>query len=119
MSNASSFFAPTVVSAVSGVHCAGLPCPVPIISSAAAGSSSSSRRSDIGMLTSHVGDLGMAHIKVAPALAAAEGQGAPLQLQLGGGVEQQVVPQRPSWWPSEWGREEAAPAGQQQQQGQQ
>jgi hypothetical protein len=63
------------------------------------------------MLTNHIGDIGMAYIKLAPALAAAAGQGAQLQVQLEGGAVQQVVPQRPEWWPSEWGNEEAGPQG--------
>jgi microcystin degradation protein MlrC len=61
------------------------------------------------MLTNHIGDIGMAYIKLAPALAAAAGQGAQLQVQLGGGAVQQVLPQRPEWWPGEWGNEEAGP----------
>ncbi|KAF6265118.1 hypothetical protein COO60DRAFT_1116131 [Scenedesmus sp. NREL 46B-D3] len=88
-----------------------LPCPLPIVSSAAPASrtASSSRSSQIGMLTNHTGDAGMAYIKLAPALAAAAGQGPGLQLQLEGGAVQQVVPQRPEWWPSEWGNEEGSP----------
>jgi hypothetical protein len=52
----------------------------------------------------------MAYIKLTPALAAAAaGRGAQLQVQLEGGAVQQVLPQRPQWWPGEWGNEEAAP----------
>lgn len=47
----------------------------------------------------------MAYIKLLPALAAAEGRTVPLQLQLEG-QQVAVVPQRPQWWPAEWGREE-------------
>lgn len=98
----------------------GLPCPLPILSSAAAAAAagstpSSSRSSQIGTLTNHCGDMGMAYIKLAPALAAAAAagkgdKGPQLQVQLEGGAVQQVVPQRPEWWPAEWGIEEAGPA---------
>ncbi len=67
------------------------------------------------MLTNHVGDIGIAYIKLAPALAAAQGTGPPLQLQLDGGRVQQVVPQRPAWWPQDWGREEEGGQAAQQQ----
>jgi hypothetical protein len=59
----------------------------------------------MGTLTAHVGNMGMAYIKLLPALAAAEGRTPPLQLQLEG-QQVAVVPQRPQWWPAEWGREE-------------
>uniref|UniRef100_A0A383VHD9 CAF17 C-terminal domain-containing protein n=1 Tax=Tetradesmus obliquus TaxID=3088 RepID=A0A383VHD9_TETOB len=96
-----------------------LPCPLPIVSSAAAAAAagstpSSSRSSQIGTLTNHCGDMGMAYMKLAPALAAAAAagkgdKGPQLQVQLEGGAVQQVVPQRPEWWPAEWGIEEAGP----------
>jgi hypothetical protein len=103
--------APTISDVCCLHSIAGLGCPLPIVSSAAAASStpSSSRSSLIGVLTNHMGDMGMAYIKLAPALAAAVGQGAELQVQLEGGVVQQVLPQRPEWWPSVWGNEEASP----------
>jgi hypothetical protein len=88
---------------------AGLPCPLPIVSAAAGSStpaaSSSTSRSGAGTLTSHVGDLGMAYIKLLPALAAAEGRAPPLQVQVEG-QQVTVVPVRPQWWPADWGREE-------------
>lgn len=65
-----------------------------------------SSRGGVGTLTGHVGDVGMAYIKLLPALAAADGSTPPLQLQLGDGQQVTVVPQRPQWWPSDWGREE-------------
>lgn len=88
-----------------------LPCPVPIVAAdagqhggAGISSSSSSRRS-IGTLTGHVEDLGMAYMTLAPALAVAEGRAPPLRLQLDGRTVE-VVPQRPAWWPADWGLEE-------------
>lgn len=73
----------------------------------------SSGRGPAGVLTGHAGDVGIAHIKLAPALAAAvaaagDGDGPRLQVQLPDGGVQAVVPERPGWWPAEWGREEAA-----------
>lgn len=59
-----------------------------------------------GTLLAVEGALGLAHLKLAPALAAAAG-GPGLRLGGGGGV----TPVRPVWWPPEWGHEEeAAPA---------
>eukprot|EP00879_Flechtneria_rotunda_P010659 GHRR01011139.1.p2 GENE.GHRR01011139.1~~GHRR01011139.1.p2 ORF type:complete len:184 (+),score=51.91 GHRR01011139.1:51-554(+) len=85
-----------------------LPCPVPIV--AADGATKS--QGGVGMLTKHVGDAGIAYVRLAPALAAAEGEGAPLHLQLEGNRMQAVVPHRPDWWPNEWGREESRQQGQ-------
>lgn len=98
---------------------ASLPCPVQIVSAAAAAAAGSSgqaqdssstrgSRGSAGVLTGHVGDVGMAYIKLLPALAAAEGRSPPLQLQLAGGLQLSVVPVRPQWWPADWGREEKA-----------
>lgn len=103
---------------------AGLPCPIPII---AAGSGSppqqqpqqpasgrpGRQQAAIGTLTGHVGDLGMAYIKLQPALAAAQGQAPPMQLDTSQLERQriEVVPFRPAWWPQEWGREEQVAAG--------
>lgn len=91
---------------------AALPCPIPIVlsecsSSGSKKSAGSSSRGGVGTLTGHVGNMGMAYIKLLPALAAAEGRTPPLQLQLEG-HQVSVVPVRPHWWPTDWGREERA-----------
>lgn len=89
---------------------AGLPCPVPIVlgdggQQRGSGTSSSSSRRSIGTLTGQVGDLGMAYMALTPALAVGEGRAPPLRLQLDGKTVE-VVPQRPAWWPADWGLEE-------------
>lgn len=90
------------------VVCPGFACPLPIVSATSSSKGpASSSRGGIGTLTGHVGDIGMAYIKLLPALAAAEGRSPPLQLQLEG-QQVSVVPLRPKWWPSDWGREERA-----------
>lgn len=59
-----------------------------------------------GVLLATEGTLGLAHLKLGPALAAAAagGEGA---LHLAGDAGAWVRPVRPQWWPPEWGHEEA------------
>lgn len=59
-----------------------------------------------GVLLAAEGTLGLAHLKLAPALAAAAGGGAPLHFA--GDAGGRVAPARPAWWPAEWGHEEEA-----------
>jgi hypothetical protein len=63
-----------------------------------------------GVLLAAEGRLGLAHLKLAPALAAAAGGPGALRLVLAGEPAAQVQPVRPEWWPAEWGYEEAAAA---------
>lgn len=85
---------------------AGLPCPLPITVSGQI--TSKSRVSSVGTLTNHVGDLGMAYIRLTAALSPQT------TLQVAEGDQQlQVVARRPDWWPVEWGKEEAAVESQQ------
>lgn len=65
------------------------------------GQPSSRRAAAAGTLTNHMGDLGMAYVRLSSALA----PDIKLTVVIGD-REQQVVPQRPAWWPPEWGREE-------------
>ncbi len=56
----------------------------------------------IGTIVAAEGDVGLAHLRLAPALAAAAGN----SKLLAGTDGVQVVPVRPRWWPAEWGLEE-------------
>jgi len=68
-----------------------------------------------GVLLASEGTLGLAHLKLAPALAAAaSSSGAPAAggvLQVVGEDGAWVVPVRPAWWPPEWGHEEGGGGG--------
>jgi hypothetical protein len=73
--------------------------------------------SSAGVLLAAEGMLGLAYLKLAPALAAAQGSGGGsrgggssggVQLHLAGDAGAWVRPVRPGWWPVEWGHEEAA-----------
>lgn len=61
-----------------------------------------------GVLLAAEGALGLAHLKLAPALAAAAGGGA--RLHVAGDPGAGVRPVRPAWWPAEWGHEEEGAA---------
>ena len=66
----------------------------------------------VGTLLAAEGALGLAHLRLGPALMAAAGHGAELVLASGsgggGGGGVAVVPFRPAWWPPDWGHEEGA-----------
>lgn len=56
----------------------------------------------VGSVSVMQGERGLALLRLKPALAALEGTGS-LHLEDGGQI---VQPQRPCWWPTEWGHEE-------------
>jgi hypothetical protein len=60
----------------------------------------------IGTIAAMSGDVGLAHLRLGPALAAAEDRQA---LEVAGSSAR-VVPHRPSWWLPSWGREEGQSA---------
>jgi hypothetical protein len=62
----------------------------------------------VGVLLAAEGPLGLAHLKLAPALAAAAGGAAAPRLRAG---DVGLRPVRPAWWPPEWGHEEDAAGG--------
>ena len=56
-----------------------------------------------GKIIAVCGDVGLAHLRLAPALAViAKGDTCTVE-----GTETKLVPIRPSWWPAEWGHEGA------------
>ncbi len=67
----------------------------------------------VGSLLAAEGDVGLAYLKLSPALQAAQG-GVPLCISSTGEGHQgvRVVPVRPGWWPREWGKEEESGGGQ-------
>jgi hypothetical protein len=62
----------------------------------------------VGTVRAVQGDLALVHVRLAPALQAAESQQPEQQLVVGGSSVG-VRPWRPSWWPPEWGTEEQQP----------
>lgn len=56
---------------------------------------------EAGKIRAVSGNLGLAHLRLKFGLAAAAGE---LDLVAGG---TRVVPNRPAWWPSEWGKKES------------
>ncbi len=57
----------------------------------------------IGRLRVVAGGMGLAHLRLQPALDSAAGS---RKLQLAHAPHVRVLPQRPSWWPSMWGKED-------------
>lgn len=58
---------------------------------------------NVGSLRAVEGDAALVYVRLAPALAAAAGQGEQL---LVAGTSCAVKPWRPQWWPADWGTEE-------------
>jgi hypothetical protein len=63
-----------------------------------------------GVLLASEGDLGLAHLKLGPALAAAAAGAGGAALHAAGDAAAGVRPARPAWWPVEWGHEEGGGA---------
>ncbi len=64
--------------------------------------SASGEKKAVGKVHAVAERFGVAHVRLAPALAAAE---AGSQLQAAGS-DASVTPFRPDWWPEQWGKEE-------------
>jgi hypothetical protein len=62
----------------------------------------------VGSVRAVEGDLALVHVRLGPALLAAESK-QPEQRLVVGGSDVGVEPWRPRWWPAEWGSEEPQP----------